>query len=152
MKGRKPKPTALKLLAGNPGHNVPKHEAKPARGIPKPPAHLAGAALTGWMGFGPWLCKSGLLTMLDAAALEQLCENYGELLELRDDIRLNGRFTAGDGGKMQRTRPQHYALQDAERRFRAMLCEFGMTPSSRARATATPQDDDKGDKANEYFG
>src|SRR6185312_2686519 len=49
MRGRKPKPSALKLLAGNPGKRaLNKREPRPRREIPSPPAHLSDGARTAW--------------------------------------------------------------------------------------------------------
>jgi P27 family predicted phage terminase small subunit len=154
MRGRKPKPTALKLVAGNPGRRkLNAKEAKPKRVIPAPPAHLTPAALVAWGSLSKGLDRLGLLTEIDALALEQLCEDYVEIVELRADVAANGRFqtvTTQSGDKMERTRPAATQLADAERRFRAMLAEFGMTPSSRSRVTATPEDASHSDPAAAY--
>ena len=43
MKGRKPTPTHLKLVKGNPGkRKLPINEPKPARDFPDVPHHLSG--------------------------------------------------------------------------------------------------------------
>lgn len=154
MKGRKPKPTALKLVTGNPGRRKPnRKEAKPRRVIPSPPDHLSKGALAAWGSLATRLDRLGLLTEIDAFALEQLCENYSEILELRKDVADNGRFqtvTTQSGDAMERVRPCATLLADAERRFRAMMAEFGLTPSSRSRVTATPDDGHKADPAAAY--
>jgi P27 family predicted phage terminase small subunit len=156
MKGRKPKPTALKLLTGNPGkRRLPKGEPKPKRVIPAPPEHMTARALTAWGSLATRLDRLGLLTELDALALEQLCENYGEILELRADVADGGRWqvvVTKQGGEMERARPCAMMLADAERRFRGMMCEFGLTPSARSRVTASGDDERDRDPAEAYFG
>ena len=49
MAGRKPKPTKLKLLAGNPGGRpLPENEPQPDPAIPDPPDWMEGEALAEW--------------------------------------------------------------------------------------------------------
>lgn len=155
MKGRKPKPTALKLVTGNPGKRASKRrEPKPKRCIPSPPAHLADDAKVAWGSLAARLDRLGLLTELDAFALEQLCENYAEILTLRADVAVHGRFqvvATKAGGMMERTRPAASLLADAERRFRGMMSEFGLTPSARTRVSTT-DDAPAADPAEAYFG
>lgn len=157
MRGRKPKPTSLKLVTGNPGkRRIRKTEPKPKRVIPSPPAHVSDRALLAWGALATRLDRLGLLTELDAFALEQLCENYSEIIELREDIIDNGRFqtvTTKSGDRMERARPAATMLADAERRFRGMMVEFGLTPSARTRVAVTGDDDNaQTDPAEAYFG
>jgi len=155
MAGRKPKPTALKLVTGNPGRRpLNKREPKPKRVIPAPPAHLSERALLAWGSLATRLDRVGVLTELDALALEQLCENYAEILELRADIKINGRFQlriSEIDDRIERVRPAQTQLADAERRFKGMMAEFGMTPSSRSRLTTANDDDAEADPAKKYF-
>lgn len=52
MRGRKPKPTALKILQGNPGHrpigDVMSTDMPATPGIPTPPEHLDEIARKQW--------------------------------------------------------------------------------------------------------
>jgi len=155
MRGRKPKPSALKLLAGNPGKRaLNKREPRPRREIPSPPAHLSDGARTAWGALSTRLDRLGLLTELDAFALELLCENYAEILTLRQDVTTAGRYqavTTATGDKMERARPAAAMLADAERRFRGMMSEFGLTPSARSRIETTDDADRDADPAEAYF-
>ena len=70
-KGRKPKPTAMKLLEGNPGKrplNV--HEPIPPKGTVKCPAWLLPEAKKEWKRLAPALEAMGVLTMADQTAFE----------------------------------------------------------------------------------
>lgn len=154
VRGRKPKPTRLKLVTGNPGkRRINKREAKPKRVIPSPPEHASQGAKVAWGSLSARLDRLGLLTELDAMALEQLAENYAEIVALRADIAMNGRVQVVEteaGADFERPRPQVRMLSDAERRFRAMMTEFGLTPSSRSRIEVeTPGAD--ADPAEAYF-
>ncbi len=76
--GRKPTPTALKRLAGNPGKRpLNAHEPKPRAVLPRCPAHLCPEARAEWKRISKKLHTLGLLTELDAAALALYCQAYG---------------------------------------------------------------------------
>src|SRR6266850_5606886 len=92
MRGRKPKPSALRLLEGNPGKRPIENEPAPDPGIPQSPQHLSDLAKNAWAKVSVKLDKIGILTEVDDWGLEQLCENYAEILELRATIKEKGRF------------------------------------------------------------
>src|SRR5262245_20007818 len=139
MKGRKPKPKAIHLLQGNRSHLTKKEllerdEPEPPRGIPDPPTHLGSIAKKAWPEFAAKLDEMGVLTYADAWALEQLAEEYAEILQLRKEIKKNGCLSTRTnkfGEKYKYINPACLALSDAEKRFRAMMAEFGLTPSAR---------------------
>ena len=63
MRGRKPKPTALKLLEGNPGkRRINGSEPKPPASRPTCPAHLSPSAKAEWKRLAEALNRIGLLT------------------------------------------------------------------------------------------
>lgn len=155
MAGRKPTPTALKLVKGNPGkRRTNKREPKPRRVIPSPPAHLSDEARGWWGWFAGFLDRMGVLTEADAAALEQLCELYVELKGLRKVVEDEGRFyktTNQNGDAMIRPHPAVAQLADTDRRFRGYLSEFGLTPAARSKVS-TMGDDADSDPAEAFFG
>src|SRR5262245_8399262 len=126
MKGRKPKPKAIHLLYGNRSHLTKKElsergEPEPARGIPAPPDHLSAAAKKIWPALAAKLDEMGVLTYADAWALEQLAEEYSEILAWRAEIKKNGRmvtYTNKFGEESERINPACLALSDTEKRFR----------------------------------
>ena len=76
--GRKPTPTALKLVKGNPGKRaVNKAEAVVALSEPTPPAFLCDDAKVEWGRVCSALYAAGLMTELDRAALAAYCAAYG---------------------------------------------------------------------------
>jgi phage terminase small subunit len=71
-------PTALKLLAGNPGHRpLNQNEPKPELVAPTCPSHLSREAKREWRRIVPELEKLGLLTRIDRAALAAYATAYG---------------------------------------------------------------------------
>lgn len=73
MPGPPPKPTALKILTGNPG----KRKLNDREPMPEPrcapPAWLAPEALVEWKRQAPPLERLGLLTEIDGEAFATLC-------------------------------------------------------------------------------
>lgn len=149
MAGRRPKPTQLHLVRGNPGKRKRNaREPKPRRVIPSPPADLSEKARTAWGALSVILDRAGLITEADVFALERACETVAEVQELKADIAENGRTQkvkikgAKKGEKsviMERQRPQVSMLQDADRRLKAWLVEFGLTPAARTKVEANPE-------------
>jgi P27 family predicted phage terminase small subunit len=89
--GRPPKPTALKVLQGNPGHRAlnvaePKPPAEPV----SPPSWLRGRSRTLWKRIAAFLEPMGVLTTADTDALALLCDAYAEYIECRDVVRKHG--------------------------------------------------------------
>jgi P27 family predicted phage terminase small subunit len=99
--------------------------------------------------------RAGVLTRADAIAVEMLCEAYGDYLGARDDIEAFGgnyyETRNQAGAVMHRAHPAVAVMRDADRRIRAWLAEFGMTPSARTRVNAAPEDGGTKDPAEKYF-
>ena len=77
--GRKPKPTNVHALHGNPGKRpASKREPQPTPGIPKPPARIAEnpIALAYWEERAAELSAMKVLTLADCAALAALAFAY----------------------------------------------------------------------------
>jgi P27 family predicted phage terminase small subunit len=155
MAGRRPKPTHLRLVTGNAGKRpINKAEPMPGRAIPSPPEHLSPEARVAWGRFSAMLDRIGVLTEADAAALEQVSETYAEIVALRADIAANGRFQTvitKSGDEMERMRPAYSALMDADRRLKAWLVEFGVTPAARSKVKVNGAAEKQEDPAAAYF-
>ena len=91
MRGRKPTPTHLKLVKGNPGRR-PLNDCEPAprKMMPKPPADLSGDARDEWARVAPELYRVGLLTSLDRSALAAYCQLYARWREAERGIAEGG--------------------------------------------------------------
>ena len=135
---RRPKSANLKLVTGNPGkrHKRKKRHPEPRHVIPSPPEHLSGRALVIWGSMVVILDRMQVLTEADGLALAQLCETASEVEELRAEIAKTGRIQrvkTTSGGYMKRHHPAVKMLQDADRRLKGWLLEFGLTPAARSR-------------------
>lgn len=117
MAGRKPKPTALKELQGNPGkRSLNKHEPRPKEGNPSMPNYWKGdrfaEARREWRHITRGL-PPGLLTKADRSMLELYCV-------LVSNVRC---------GIMRGITPTPSMISQ----IRALAASFGLEPSSRSR-------------------
>lgn len=156
MKGRKPTPSHLKLVKGNPGRRpMNAQEPKPSRSRPSAPAHMSDKARETWGYVSGLLDRMGILTDIDAVAVEVLCEAYADFLAARAMLKAFGSnyYTTINeaGSEMHRVHPAVADVKDADRRIRAWLAEFGMTPSARSRVKTNGEEDDQADPAAAYF-
>lgn len=155
MAGRRPKPTHLRIVGGNAGRRpLPNNEPKPPRSIPSAPAHLSGDAHVAWGRLTVLLDRMGVLTEADAYALERLAELYVEVVDLTAVLRDRGRVyetVTETGSTIFRPRPEAAMLADADRRFRAYMIEFGLTPAARSRVKADGSQGEGKDPAAAYF-
>jgi len=148
-----PKPTVLKLLAGNPGKRALNlgDGVNPRVEIPTVPKHLAGAARKEWKRITPLLEELGLISGLDVAALALYCQSYGRLVELetafnkRVDVQTSAGKTLPEAVAEVSTgvTPSGYQQQSVlvqlirshREEVNRYLAHFGLSPAARARVT-----------------
>lgn len=160
MQGRKPTPTALKLIQGNPGRRpLNLNEFRPAVEIPRMPRHLRKSreARLEWNRITQELARYGLISNVDRAALVFYVVNWARHCEAEDMIAKAA--AAGGSGLFVKT-PNGYPVQSpwlavsnkSMELCRVFLAEFGMTPSARTRVTpSTPQMEFPGMSPKEGF-
>ena len=131
--GRRPKPTSLKLLAGNPGHRpVNANEPRPRAVAPKCPPVLQGEAKAEWRRLARKLYGAGLLSEIDGAALTSYCLTWARLMDAEEKLRQFGSVVKTPNGFLAHSPYLAIATKATEQLVR-ILVEFGMTPSSRSR-------------------
>jgi P27 family predicted phage terminase small subunit len=131
MKGRKPRPTNLRLLFPQTNGERPTNGIDPARVCPDPPAHLNEYAREEWQRMAAILDRLGLLTEIDLVAFELYCALYGRWRQAEAGIAEQG-LTIHEGTKRN---PCVAIASDAAKMLKSTLSEFGMTPCARARVT-----------------
>jgi phage terminase small subunit len=91
---RYPKPTALKLLTGNPGkRRITKNEPKPTGSIGEPPGWMLPEAKRAWHEIVAAYAGSDVLTALDRSQLTVFCQMFAEwMVAERSDTPLNAAF------------------------------------------------------------
>jgi P27 family predicted phage terminase small subunit len=148
MRGRKPEPTALKLLRGNPGKRKPPvNEPTPAAWSSiEPPDWLAPDAREEWLRLAPVLERLGVITETDQQALTGYCETWATWKHATQQLRKYGMVIKGRDGDLPIISPFVKIAHNATVQMRAYLIEFGMTPSSRPKVHAVKQEPTKASK------
>jgi P27 family predicted phage terminase small subunit len=136
MRGRRPTPTRLKILTGNPGKRpLNQAEPKPEAAIPECPPELGEIAKREWGRLGSELCALGLLTNLDRAALAAYCGAYALWAEATEAIQKYGTMIKSPSGYPVQSPYVAVANRQAEIMMR-IASEFGFTPASRSRISS----------------
>lgn len=156
-KGRKPQPTHLRLVKGNPGKRaLPQNEPKPKTARPPKPANLPDSTASKlWDVLEDELFNMGVLTTADGPALRMLCEVWARFFEARRIINQFGSMTyttEGVAGMQIKVHPAVGIMERAERSIRSWCSEFGLTPAARARVEKAIEDDEEDDLEGLFTG
>jgi P27 family predicted phage terminase small subunit len=136
MRGRRPKPTRLKMLTGNPGKRpLNEDEPRPDANIPECPPELGPVARAEWDRLVGELASLRLLTNLDRAALAAYCGAYALWAEATEAIQKYGAMIKSPQGFPIQSPYLSIANRQAEIMMR-IASEFGFTPASRSRISA----------------
>ena len=138
MRGRKPKPTRLKLVDGNRGKRpLNKRGPKPEIKVPTCPAHLRPSARAEWKRLIGELFVLGVVTALDRAALAAYRQAYGRWAEAERKLKDTPVLIKLPSGYIQ---PSPW-LAIANRQLELMakdMAELGLSLVSRTRVEARP--------------
>jgi len=165
QRGPKPQPPQLKLVNGNPGRRPIDLDAgiNPTVMIPKMPAHLSAEAKAEWKRLAPQLEELRLISELDMAMFAMYCQAYGRwvaaenrMRELNREAEERAKAAKASGEEAPRGNARRYPglvqltpseyeqqsvwLQIANKAMEQALRyaqEFGLSPSMRARVTAS---------------
>lgn len=133
MAGRPAKPTALKLLQGNPGgRRLNTREPRPETGAPTRPEWLDAEAKREWSRVVPELARLGLLAKIDRGLIAAYCQTWAQYVRAVKVIeRLGMTFETASGYLTQR--PEVGIANAALAKMLSLSAKFGFTPSDRAR-------------------
>ena len=144
VRGRKPKPTAIKLLEGNPGKRpLNESEPTPPKGQIKCPTRLMPEAKKEWKRLAASLEAMGVLTMVDLTAFAGYCQAYARWREAEEFISQHGSIFRTPSGYVQQV-PQVSIAQQNLKIMQSFCTEFGLTPACRARIIAAGGKVDEG--------
>lgn len=133
MRGRKPKPTALKLAEGNPGkRRINPVEPLPPGSLPEAPPHLSTDGAAEWARLAQALNAIGLLTQIDRATLAAYCQCYGRWVEAERKLAETPAILRMPSGYVQQSPWLTISNKQLELMARFMA-ELGLTPASRSR-------------------
>ncbi len=150
MVGRPRKPTAIKVLEGNPGHRPmnllePKpREIDEDRFACRAPKHLTHEQRRWWRYYGRQLAAMRVLTEADLMLLDQMAKITAELFSAEADLAKKGplyryKRNEEDPGYVQ-VSPVFIVTRQLREQLLKCLRECGLTPSARTRVNmiATP--------------
>lgn len=132
--GRKPKPTAQKRAAGNPGKrrlNDAEPEFESLLIAPPAPSWMADYAREMWDKLAPELIDAKVLTRTDLHVLEGFCSAYSRWREAEEDVTRNGITIKSMMGRSKN--PACTVANEAMRQMTSYGAALGLDPASRAR-------------------
>jgi P27 family predicted phage terminase small subunit len=155
MRGRKPKPAALKVAEGDTRkigvhklEQVIAAQPKASRGLPECPRHLKGRARRAWEFWAEELAVMNLDARPDAMLLEGLCTSYARAVEAdlilaKEGLLVEESAIDPETGKRvvlkMRNHPAISVSRTSWAHVRAFCSEFGLSPAARMRVTAAPK-------------
>lgn len=129
--GRKPKPTALKIAAGNPGKRpLNRREPKRDGSAPSCPRWLDPEAKAEWRRIVPILVAQKVTSRVERASLAAYCMAWSHLKRAEKELLRDG-LTYMSGG-IRKKNPAASIFHEALTELRSLASEFGLTPSSRS--------------------
>jgi P27 family predicted phage terminase small subunit len=156
LRGRVPKPTAIRIFEGNPGRRpINAFEPKPRPIAPKCPEHIKSdpVAYETWRSYLAILKRMRVLTEADGLILANLCLAHSHLMvnlgKMRD---LNAQGKSGIAGMIVQTKTGYLALNQIYANVTACMeqelryCrELGLSPSARSRLQISEEEPQDGD-------
>jgi P27 family predicted phage terminase small subunit len=141
--GRKPVPTALKILRGNPGKKpLPKGEPQPPADNIVRPSYLGKVARRKWDELLPLLQSVRVMTRADIDALARLCDTYEWWLAIREKLRKEGESypVLNDKGEVKYVaqRPEVAIAHKLAAQLHTLEADFGLNPASRTKLDVVP--------------
>jgi len=146
-RGRKPKPTAKKMLAGNPGKralNKAEPEFSKITNV-DPPEWLSDRAAQMWRMVVPELLRENVVAITDLHNVEAFCVAYDNWRMAQESVKQHGIVVAGaQGGPIKN--PALTAANETMRQIVTFGSMLGLDPASRTRLIGG----NKGKETNEF--
>ena len=138
-------PTALKILRNNPGKRpLPENEPILTVEIPSTPRGMSPLAKKHFPKIAKQLAAMKVMTIADTDALMTYCEAYAKWFRANEELKTCDWIVYSESGYPSQS-PWLSISNQAFMQMKAMLIEFGMTPSSRAKVQVVPDDGGKKD-------
>jgi len=152
QRGRKPTPTAIKELEGNPGKRpLNENEPRPTKKAPACPKWLEPEAKKEWRRLAKQMETIGILTEVDMAAFASYCQAYARWKEAEEFLTQHGTIVKTPSGYWQMV-PQVSIAQTYNKIMTKIAAEFGLTPAARSRIVANDHEPSAGDAMEELLG
>ena len=136
IRGRRPKPTAIRRLEGRLAtHGLGRDAPTPLDAVPRCPEHLAPMARAEWRRVARPLHALGLLTSIDRAALAAYCQAYARWVAAEQQLRETPAVVRAASGRVQPSPWIAIASKQLELMAR-YIGELGLTPTAPMRSGA----------------
>lgn len=150
-RGRRPKPTTLKVLQGNPGkRGLNEEEPEYGAGAPPKPDWFDDYASEEWDVLTGILVPARVLTKGEIGVLVVACDAYSQLRQCQKFLHDRGSISydarSAQGGLNYRPYPEVAQRNQARRQYLSALSELGLTPSARTKVKRIPESDKGGVK------
>jgi P27 family predicted phage terminase small subunit len=150
MRGRKPLPTNLKLITGNPGkQRLPKGEPQAEICIPDPPACLDAYAMEEWARITPVLLALGLISELTMPAVVAYCDSFSDWRTATEEL---SKMKTEDGAAAALVSRLKVVARGAREAMVKFATEFGGTEAAKARLAIDPGRGAKGGRFSGLIG
>ena len=134
-RGPAPRPSKLNELRGNPGRRPKRKEPEPHAASLDCPGWLVSTAKEEWKRVTPELGRLGLLSVVDVPAFAAYCQAYQRWREAEHAVSV---AIAAGGLSVAVSQGLEGMARERCRLMMRAAAEFGFTPASRSRVTATP--------------
>lgn len=138
--GRPRKPTAIKILEGNPGKRPLPNEPRFRPMDFQPPSWLDSEGKKVWKFLAPELEKLNLLSQADYMAFVALCQTWAIWISCQRFLKKSGMTFSTPNGYVQQ-RPEVSISHKVLDQLKSLLTEFGLTPASRSRISLPPAEE-----------
>jgi P27 family predicted phage terminase small subunit len=136
MRGRKPIPSRLHELNGDPGKRHRSRDGEPRpealEKVPSPPRHLNRRAAGVWRRIVPELISMRLISAVDGASLAAYCSAVATYQEADERLKTE-KWTTSTARGGSRPNPLFKIRDEALKLVNKFAGEFGLTPSTRSR-------------------
>ena len=135
MRGRIPKPTAIKVLTGNPGkRTLNKHEPKPQGDLVDPPEYMTDGAKSAWH-YALECAPVGLLKKLDMSILEVWANAADLYRKAQSGLTKTGLLIKAPNTGVPMQSPYLAIANKQSQIMTKAATEMGFTPATRSRVT-----------------
>lgn len=151
LRGPAPKPSEQKKLEGTyRADRAARNEPKPEVTIPPCPKWLAPMAKQEYKRLAKLLVELRVMTEADRLALASLTYQFNKWLEAETMVAIEGRVLRSEKGGLY-LNPWENIANAAFKNMVVLLREFGLTPASRSRIEAQPEDEKPQSLAEKLF-
>ena len=144
MRGRRPKPSILKLLEGNPGKRaINKREPKPAANVPQCPDNFDAYAQMEWDRTLPILQRMRVLTEADGIMLANLCYTASTQRKAQDELTRTGLLIHRGSKKAPwyQINPLQKLINEQIKILDGICSHFGLSPATRSKVQTISEPD-----------